>query len=122
MNNALIVAGLVLMSAKCCCVASHNQAFAADAPMAQEAKLSGRVMFQIKGMTCPVCIYGVKKQLKKIPGVITASVDYKAGTGLITLKPGAQVMPEDVRKAIKKAGFDASNIRPATTAMPVGPS
>ncbi|MBI2787340.1 MAG: heavy-metal-associated domain-containing protein [Elusimicrobia bacterium] len=117
MKNALMIAALAV-SAHCCCAASSGSAHAADAPAAQEAELSGAVTFQIKGMSCPVCVFGVKKQLKKLPGVATVSVSYKAGTGLISLKPGVRVKPEDIRRAVKKAGYEAVGIKTTTEETP----
>lgn len=117
MKNTLMITALAV-SAQCCCATSSGSAHAADAPTAQEAELSGAVTFQIKGMSCPICVFGVKKQLKKLPGVATASVSYKAGTGLISLKPGARIKPEDIRKAVKKAGYEATEIRAVSAAVP----
>lgn len=118
MKNALMLAALVVMSAKCCCFSSASSAFAADAPTTREAALAGSVTFQIKGMSCPMCIFGVKKQLKMLSGVAAASVNYKAGTGLISLKPGARIKSEDIRKAVKKAGFEATDIKSASATTP----
>lgn len=120
MKNALMMTALAV-STQCCCVTSSGSAYAAGTPTVQEAALSGSVTFRIEGMSCPMCVFGVKKQLKTLPGVATVSVSYKAGTGLIALKPGARIKPEDIRKAVKKAGYEVTDIKPAPTATPGTP-
>ncbi|MBI5246250.1 MAG: heavy-metal-associated domain-containing protein [Elusimicrobia bacterium] len=80
------------------------------AAQAESAKLSGAVIVRIKGMSCPMCTFGFKKRLKKLPGAETVRLDYKAGTALITLLRDAQISPDDIRKAVKDAGFEAVEI------------
>lgn len=112
MKIALLAVSLAFGTA----AAEYSPAFAAttaDAAQAETAKLSGTVLVRIKGMSCPMCTFGFKGRLKKLPGVETVRLDYKAGTALITLKRGAQIDPEDIGKAVKAAGFEAIEIGPA---------
>jgi copper chaperone CopZ len=93
----------------------ESPAFAAgtaETTQAEPAKLSEAVLVRIKGMSCPLCTFGFKGRLKKLPGVSAVRLDYKAGTALITLKRGAQISPDEIRKAVKDAGFEALEIGP----------
>lgn len=85
----------------------------ADSAQAEPAKLSGAVIVRIKGMSCPLCTFGFKRRLKKLPGAEAVRLDYKAGTALITFKRGAQISPDDIRNAVKDAGFEAIEIEPS---------
>ncbi|MBI4395789.1 MAG: heavy-metal-associated domain-containing protein [Elusimicrobia bacterium] len=76
-----------------------------------EGRLTGRVQMRIEGMACPFCAYGVEKHLKKVRGVEEAKVNLGEGTAAVTLKPGAEVTAEQVRQAVRKAGFKASEIK-----------
>jgi len=42
------------------------------------------VQLDIKDMYCQSCALGVEYEIKQLDGVITANVDYKAGTGVVT--------------------------------------
>lgn len=109
MKIALLAVGLAFGTA----AAAYSPAFAAtttDAAQAETAKLSGAVLVRIKGMSCPMCTFGFKGRLKKLPGVETVRLDYKAGTALITLKSGVQIDPDDIGKAVKAAGFEPIEI------------
>lgn len=83
----------------------------ASGPSSIQAPLTGKVLVRIEGLACPFCAYGVEKQLKKIAGVETASVNLGAGSALLVLKAGAAITPEQIQAAVKKAGFKASEIK-----------
>ncbi len=108
-------ASLAVFFAFTAAVAGESLALAAsiaDSAQAEPAKLSEAVLVRIKGMSCPLCTFGFKGRLKKLPGVSAVRLDYKAGTALLTLKRGAQISPDEIRKAVKDAGFEALEIGP----------
>jgi len=58
------------------------------------------------GMTCASCSAVIEKTLKRVPGVVSASVNLAAETGAVTFDP-AVVGVEQLVSAVKGAGYDA---------------
>lgn len=108
MKNAYLAICLAFVTA----AAGKSPALAATTADATPAKLSGAVIVRIKGMSCPMCAFGFKRRLKKLPGVEAVRLDYKVSTALITLKHDAQIGPDEIRKAVKDAGFEVIEIGP----------
>lgn len=61
--------------------------------------------FQVDGLACPFCAYGIEKQLNAIDGVAAVAIDIKTGTVRITLRAGATLDEMTAGKAVKAAGF-----------------
>lgn len=76
----------------------------------------GDVLVHIAGMACPFCAYGVEKHLKALSGVKSARVNLGEGSAVLELIPGRKVADEDIRQAIQKAGFKASEIKDISAA------
>src|SRR5215204_3722583 len=60
--------------------------------------------FRVKGMTCASCVGRVERALRKVPGVVGASVNLaneKATVGYVA----GEVDPQDLEKAIEGAGY-----------------
>lgn len=72
---------------------------------------SAHVFIQVKGLACPFCVQGLEKHLKKLAAVEGVSTSLKNGEAILHLKPGRTVGEEEVRQAVKKAGFTAGQIR-----------
>ena len=62
------------------------------------------VTLDVKGMTCAACPITVKRVLKRVPGVVDATVDYKAHTAEVRFDPD-QVQPAELARAVTSAGF-----------------
>lgn len=60
------------------------------------------------GMHCSSCAGVIEKQLKKVPGVVKASVNFAAEKALVTYAPGTPT--NDLLGAVKKAGYRAELI------------
>ncbi|HET8670426.1 MAG TPA: copper ion binding protein, partial [Candidatus Saccharimonadales bacterium] len=60
------------------------------------------------GMHCSSCAGIIEKQLKKVPGVSKASVNFAAEKALVTYTPGT--LSSDLLGAVKKAGYRAEMI------------
>lgn len=71
----------------------------------------------VNGMVCSFCAQGVERSLRSLPG--TASVQLDLGKRLLslTLRPGATIADEQLRRLIRNAGFDVRQIR----RLPAGP-
>ena len=67
---------------------------------------------EVKGVFCPICAYGIEKKVKKIEGVEKVLVDLKSEKATIVTQASHQhqITEEELREAIKNAGFDAGEI------------
>jgi Cu+-exporting ATPase len=70
----------------------------------------GEIGLAVTGMTCANCAATVERTLlKKVPGVLAASVNFATERARVEYLPGA-VLPEDMAAAVAKAGFGASPV------------
>lgn len=68
------------------------------------------LVIYIKGISCPFCVYGVEKQLQKVPGVVSVTTNYKAATATIEKDPKAPIDLQALEKAVQRAGFSVDRI------------
>ena len=87
MNKYLICFALLLGSVSA--IATHEQI----------------VEFELSGLTCSFCVYGLKKNLEKHTDVEKADISLKLNKARIHLTPGAKVTIEELEEIIKDAGF-----------------
>ena len=69
-----------------------------------------RAVVTVKGLACPFCVYGLEKHLRKLPGAAAVRVDLGKGEATIDLAADSKVTEEQIRKAVKNAGFTADRI------------
>ncbi len=69
------------------------------------------VKLNIRGMDCPVCVFGIEKALKKVPGVQNASVDFGRSAATISLDAKAATQPKELIKAVESAGYKAEVVQ-----------
>ena len=67
--------------------------------------------FQVDGLACPFCSYGIEKQLKAIPGVKAVSISIKTSTVTVSMTEGAKLTRERANHAVQAAGFTMRNFR-----------
>ncbi|WP_439889169.1 heavy-metal-associated domain-containing protein [Pseudomonas sp. MBLB4123] len=63
------------------------------------------VDIEVRGLTCPFCVYGLEKNLGQAPGVDKAEVDLEANRARIELVPGQVAEIERYKGIIRDAGF-----------------
>ena len=68
-------------------------------------------LLEVKGLTCPFCTYGLEKKLKKVKGVEWVSLDLEKDLATVTARPGVLVKEADLRKAVRKAGFQLASLK-----------
>lgn len=68
-----------------------------------------KAFIDIKGMTCASDATIIEKNLLKVKGVKSVSVNYLIHEGFVNIEDG--VVEEELSKAIKKAGYKIVNIR-----------
>lgn len=85
-----------------------QSASAARASHQAQPQLQPRVVtFHVKGMTCGGCVYGVRKVLTRLPGVLKADVSYEQSSAVVTYDP-AKVTVEKMTAAIGTLGYTAT--------------
>ncbi|SMB89013.1 copper chaperone [Thermanaeromonas toyohensis ToBE] len=70
-----------------------------------------QITLKIEGMTCEHCKRSVEAALQKLGGVKEVAVDLAAGEAAVTYNPG-QVTVEELKKAVRQAGYDVIGIVP----------
>jgi len=65
------------------------------------------VTLDVENMTCTVCPITVRKALERVPGVVSAKVDFVAKTAQVEFD-SARATPEALARAVTNAGFPAS--------------
>jgi mercuric ion binding protein len=70
-----------------------------------QSTLPPRYRFQVDGLACPFCAYGIEKQLSRMEGVRDIDMDIETGTVVITMTEGSMLDESTARKAVEAAGF-----------------
>ena len=69
------------------------------------------VTIGVNGLACPFCAYGLELKLKKLDAVEALTVHMEEGHVQMKLKEGATVSDEEIRAAVKDAGFTVTEIK-----------
>ncbi len=89
-----------------------------DTPAAESAPPSRRLDLPIEGMTCAACVRRVEKAVRKVPGVIEASVNFATQRATVTFEPELTGRDELVR-AVVDAGYGVAPLaQPAAAGAP----
>ena len=76
-----------------------------------------RTTASISGMSCAHCVRAVFTSLAGVAGIDRAEVSI----GKAVIEHGGPVAPEDIRAAIKLAGYDVIDIRNDRSTLPLAP-
>jgi copper chaperone CopZ len=71
------------------------------------------------GLTCSMCSKAIYKALGKVSFIQKVDVDIEKSTYLITFKPGEDVSPAALKKAVEGAGFSVAQLK-LTADVPAG--
>ncbi len=66
-----------------------------------------RVVLKVGGMTCAACVGHVESALRRVDGVLSASVNLAAERGTVETLPGL-VSPEALARSVQAAGYTAT--------------
>jgi copper ion binding protein len=80
------------------------------AASAAENACHGRAVVTVKGMACPFCAYGLRKELLTLPGVKDVQVNLDKSQAAIDLRGGSDVQDSQIEQAVRKAGFTPGQI------------
>jgi len=64
-----------------------------------------KLTVKIDGMTCPSCAASVESQFRKLDAVDSIDISLRKGIAIVTLKEGKDLKEDDVKNAVKNAGF-----------------
>lgn len=90
---------------------TFDPALAKPADLVQAVEKAGyeaaaeRAEITVGGMSCAACVGRVERVVKKVPGVLDASVNLATGKAAFTFLPGLADIPA-IAEAIRKAGFE----------------
>ena len=62
----------------------------------------------IKGMTCPFCVYSLEKELGNLSEVL---ISLKLNKARLTLKEGAHIDADTLQEVVLRAGFTPGEVR-----------
>ena len=65
------------------------------------------IEIDVTGMTCPFCVYGTEKKLRKLEGVEKVEVSLAKKKARIVMKEGRAADINEIKRAITDAGFTA---------------
>lgn len=71
-----------------------------------QAEAKATLTLEIIGMDCKECTSTIAKAIKKVPGVVSATVDFKSGNAVVRYD-GRDGMPDAAIKAVEDAGYRA---------------
>ncbi len=83
--------------------------------LAQTATPGPAYELRVDGMSCPLCVYGVEKQLHKLDGVDTVTTDLAQGRIVIAMRDDTPLDRSQVEQAIRDAGFNLRTFEPVPT-------
>ena len=65
----------------------------------------------IKGMTCPFCVYSLEKELGKLSEVDEVLISLKFNKARLTLKEGAHIDADTLKEVVLRAGYTPGEVR-----------
>ncbi len=65
----------------------------------------------IKGMTCPFCVYSLEKELGKLSEVEEVLISLKSNKARLTLKEGVQIDSDTLQEVVLQAGYTPGEVR-----------
>ncbi len=74
----------------------------------------------VDGLACPLCTFGIEKQLKKLAGVTVVKTDLASSTVIVTTPVGKTLERSALEGAVKRAGFKVRSFIVAPSDNEVG--
>ena len=65
----------------------------------EQARVAGRMVFFVDGLWCVSCAMALQRVLQRVPGVVSATVNFTSGSALVTWVPESIDFPLLLRKA-----------------------
>lgn len=74
-----------------------------------------QVRVHVQGLACPFCVFGIEKNLKRIPGVESLRTTIRTGLVQMEMSQEALLEPARFREAVKRSGFSLDFIEATVT-------
>jgi len=84
--------------------------FAVAITAVAQAQQYSRANLQATGLTCALCSNAINKSLLRLPFVESVDSDIKSSSFRIDFKEQANVLIDDIRKAVEEAGFSVGKL------------
>ena len=107
--STLVIAFVVGLMAFSHFSASPTDAAAQATMPTQQSTGVELATLKVDGMTCVSCAWGVEASLKRVPGVVSAKVDFNAGIAKIQYRP-QEATPEKLVQAVSELGYHANPV------------
>lgn len=105
MRNLTFAAALLLLSLAGLGVGT------AHAQTEQEDDVSSPdVTVYVDGLACPFCAYGLEKKLDDLDAIRAMEVQVEKSRILVAFRKGRRASEDELRRAVKKAGFTVRKI------------
>ena len=75
---------------------------------------SGPTQVLVEGMTCAGCAKSIRAALLKHPEVKNVDINVKKGTVTVSFNPEQSLTEEQIREAVKAAGYQVTKVTPTT--------
>lgn len=73
------------------------------------------VRLHVRGLACPFCVFGIEKNLKKVPGVASLETTIREGLVRIQMDPKAALDVKALDEAVRRSGFTPAGIEATVT-------
>jgi P-type Cu+ transporter len=100
----------------------YNPSSVSAGRLVQQIESSGyetrteKTAIPIRGMTCASCVEKIETQLRRLPGVINASVNFGTEKAAVEFFPSVHTL-EDFRKAIRDVGYEPVTVQDELAAV-----
>lgn len=107
-SNACVATGVaVAMTLLLAGVLSGPTTAALAAPSPEGAR---QAVVSVKGMACSICARHLDSRLRKMAAVDKVKVDLEKQTATLSLKPNGDLTDDDIKEAVRDAGFNVTRI------------
>lgn len=79
-------------------------------PSVTIAKANKKVSISVPGMSCQMCVHGIKKHFKSVVKNVDEDINVDLGSDMVFLNLSKEITEEEIKKRIKDAGYNAKEI------------
>ncbi len=105
-----VKAGLWLVTAIAAAMALFPYWYSPPAAVNRASSAAGALVlsFTVSGMDCAACTAVIKRSVEKVPGIVSADIDYDGR--LLKVLAGQDIDPQTVLQAVAAAGYRAEPV------------
>ena len=91
-------------------------------PGSYNAKTLRRLDFTVQGKSCAVCLMGIQRKFKALPGVVKAAVMLKKPYGAVVIYDSSKINMQTLLNKAKQQDKDVKVVQPTDFAIPKIPT